>query len=185
MSLPFRAGYANRAAEGRVDAPAASLESVARWTGTWLTGLESAGVRPRTVAGQRLGLPPEGRGSVAPFGTRAVAFVVDLMLAGLLAGLTAGLVNGVADVTPLQRTIANYGAFGLVTALGLVLAGQTPGMRLTGLRVLSLKDSRPVIAPVPALLRTVVLATFVLAVVLDRDGRGLHDRVASTVVVRA
>lgn len=181
MSLPFRAGYASRAAEGRVDAPAASLDRVARWTGTWLTGLESAGVRPRTVPGQRLGLPPDGPGSVAPLGTRAVAFVVDL----LLAGLVAGLVNGVADVTPLQRTIANYAAFGLVTALGLVLAGQTPGMRLTGLRVRPLKDSRAAIAPVPALLRTVVLATFVLAVVLDRDGRGLHDRVASTIVVRA
>jgi uncharacterized RDD family membrane protein YckC len=38
---------------------------------------------------------------------------------------------------------------------------------------------------VPAALRTALLMLLIPALISDRDGRGLHDRAAGTVVVRA
>ncbi len=38
---------------------------------------------------------------------------------------------------------------------------------------------------VQALTRTVLLCLFVPAVIWDRDGRGLHDKVPNTVVIRS
>jgi len=159
---------------------------VARWTGTWLTGPASAGVQlrePGDYRGRRLGLPASGPGSVAGAGSgaRIGAFVVDVVLSALAGGLV-NLV--VASPTDLQRNLAASLAFAVLTFFSLLLVGQTPGMRLTGLRVLPLAGTRPTLGALPAALRTAVLLTFVLALVVDRDGRGLHDRAAGTVVVR-
>ena len=157
---------------------------MARWTGTWLTGLASAGVSVGDPAqrGRRLGLPAEGPGSLAPFGARAGAFIVDIVLAAL----AGGLINVfVATPTDLQRNLAGSVAFAVLTVGSLVLTAQTPGMRLAGLRVRSLRQPGPALGLVTAALRTALLMTFLLALVVDRDGRGLHDRAARTVVVRA
>ncbi|MDQ6874901.1 MAG: RDD family protein, partial [Actinomycetota bacterium] len=45
---------------------------MSRWTGSWLGGPASAGVRrePLEAPGVRLGLPPTGRGAVAGLGRR-------------------------------------------------------------------------------------------------------------------
>lgn len=153
---------------------------MARWTGAWLEALRpDAEDEPR---GRRLGLPAQGPGSVASVGARVVAFAFDLV-AGALIG---GLVNVVAvDPTPLQRTLAVNGAFAIQVVVLVALTGQSLGMRLMGLRVLRLaaRDGLPGFAA--ALVRTALLMLVVPAVVFDRDGRGLHDRAAGTVVVRA
>ncbi|MCW2751582.1 MAG: putative rane protein, partial [Aeromicrobium sp.] len=45
--------------------------------------------------------------------------------------------------------------------------------------------SRPVaIDPLRAVVRTAMLCLLVPAVIFDRDGRGLHDRLTDTAVVR-
>ena len=56
-------------------------------------------------------------------------------------------------------------------------------MRLLGLRVASLTDGRPP-GPLPTIGRTLLLMLLVPALVVDRDNRGLHDRLTGTVVVR-
>ena len=73
----------------------------------------------------------------------------------------------------------------LVYVVGLALTGQTPGMRLLRLRVVPVTDSAPSVGLVPAALRTALLMLLIPALISDRDGRGLHDRAAGTVVVRA
>ena len=60
--------------------------------------------------------------------------------------------------------------------------GQTPAMVLTGLRAVRVDGARHVGAW--ALARTFSLFFVVPALIMDRDGRGLHDRVSRTVVVR-
>ena len=158
---------------------------MARWQGTWLTGLGSAGLGQGTQGewrGQRLGLPEGGPGSVASFGAKAGAFVVDVLLAGLAGSLVNVVVTDPSDV---QRNAAGYLAFAVLYVGSLALTAQTPGMRLVGLRVLPLTGTRLALGLVPALLRTAVLATLVPALVSDRDARGLHDKAAGTVVVRA
>ena len=57
------------------------------------------------------------------------------------------------------------------------------GQRVRGLRVVRL-DGRPV-GLLRAALRTAAALLLVPALIWDRDGRGLHDKAAGTVVVRA
>jgi uncharacterized RDD family membrane protein YckC len=161
---------------------------MARWTGTWLSGLGAAGVDTTrgTPPGVRLGLPATGPGSVAPLGTRVVAFAIDAVLCGLVARLFFPVrdlerVDASASLAPLV-------VFAVVYVLGLSLTGQTPGMRLRRLRVVPADPQArpaPAIGFVPAALRTALLMLLLPAAVSDADGRGLHDRAAGVVVVQA
>ena len=63
------------------------------------------------------------------------------------------------------------------------LAGGSAGQLAYGLRVVRL-DGQP-IGLLRAALRTLLLCLLIPALIWDRDGRGLHDKAAGTVVVRA
>ena len=135
---------------------------------------------PDPAPGVRLGLPEAGPGSVSSGGRRAVAFGVDAVASGLVARLvdpvdTSGTLDLSVGLLPVAVLAAVY-------VVGLLLTGQTPAMRLLGLRVRRL-DGAP-LGLVPVALRTALLVLLVPAVISDRDGRGLHDRAAGTVVVR-
>ena len=127
--------------------------------------------RPR---GASLGLPSDGPGSLAAFGTRVGAFLLDSLAAALVAGLFT------APDLPGNWSLLS---FGLITVVSLVVAGQTPGMRLLGLR---LAHPRPGarLAVWRAVVRTALLMLLVPALLVDADGRGLHDRLTGTAVVR-
>ena len=138
---------------------------------------------PDTWPGSRLGLPREGRGAVATFSVRVIAFLADI----LASGLAGGLINAfVAHPSPAQRQGAGLGVLFLESFLLVALTGQTLGMRVTGLQVLRLKDPERVPGLVAALVRTVpLIATLGLVAFFTKDGRGLHDLAAGTVVVRS
>ena len=124
--------------------------------------------------GAALGLPADGPGSLASFGSRVGAFFVDAVAAALVAGLvTAPSLPGNWSLVP----------FGLITVGTLVAFGQTPGMRLLGLR-LAHPDTGQRLAVWRALVRTALLMLLVPALVVDSDGRGLHDRLTDTAVIR-
>ncbi|HYN28672.1 MAG TPA: RDD family protein [Dermatophilaceae bacterium] len=135
------------------------------------------GPQEQGYAGQRLGLPAAGPGSVATFGRRAVAVFVDWMLCQLIAigvlGVPIGS-GGAASFAPL-------GVFAVENLLLVSTLGTTVGHRLVGLRV---RPLRPGFFPLQVLVRTGLLCLFVPAVLSDSDGIGLHDRVAGTVIVR-
>ncbi|MBO0656687.1 RDD family protein [Streptomyces triculaminicus] len=147
--------------------------------GSWLSG-------PRAAAedmgvefghrGERLGLPKEGPGSVAPPGRRIAALVVDWALCELIA---YGFLGG-AD---LQR-VGNWAVliFFVLSLLTVGTIGCTPGKRLLGLRVISEDGARLSLPRV--LLRSLLLVLVIPAVVWDRDTRGLHDRFSRAVQVR-
>ena len=156
-----------------------------RWTGTWLSGPEvTLGElrNPDSWPGQRLGLPRDGEGSIAPFSARAFAFAVDLIAAALASGVVIGFVH---HPTGTQRQLAAYAFLALEHVVLVALAGQTLGMRLLGLKVVRLADVSRVPGLVAALLRTVPLLVSVgLTGFFTREGRGLHDVVAGCAVVR-
>lgn len=126
--------------------------------------------------GEQLGLPQEGPGSIARPGRRLGALAVDWGLCLLIAyGLITDSYNRAAQVwAPLVLFVL------IVLTVGTL--GFTPGKRLLGLRVIALDTGR--VNPLRALLRTVLLFLAVPALIWDRDGRGLHDRLAGTVEVR-
>jgi uncharacterized RDD family membrane protein YckC len=189
VSRVFRDGYASTRSAGEQGAapderavPAeASLQVVARWTGTWLSGPGASGTEDAGPPGSRLGLPPQGPGSLASTGARLVAVGVDILMGVLIGGL---VVLFLGEVSPQQRGLANNAAFALQVVVLQALTGQSMGMRLLGIRVRRLEVDGP-LGLLPALLRTALLVLLVPALIYDRDRRGLHDRAARTVVVRA
>lgn len=122
----------------------------------------------------RLGLPAAGIGSLAGFGARVAAFLVDSVAANGLAFL----------VLQSQGPGGLYvlGAFALQIWLLTAFLGASLGHLVCGLEVLRL-DHRPV-GLVRALIRTVLLCLLVPAAIWDRDGRGMHDVAAGTALVR-
>ena len=158
---------------------------MARWTGTWLSGLGAAGVRSGPQdrwRGERLGLPAAGAGSLAPTGVRLLGFALDLVAGALIGSL---LDTVVTDPTRDQVNLAGTAAVGLEMMLLIALTGQSIGMRIVGLRVVRPPELSAPPAFLPAALRTALLLLLVPALISDRDGRGLHDKAAGTAVVRA
>jgi uncharacterized RDD family membrane protein YckC len=129
--------------------------------------------------GQRLGLPADGPGSLAPLGRRAAALLIDWLISYGLAGL--GLAAGL------------YGSAFLATAvlivwllLGVVsvrLFSFTPGQYALGLRVASI-DNRLHVGTGRAAARGLLIALVIPALFTDSDGRGFQDRLTATAVVR-
>ncbi|HXA60141.1 MAG TPA: RDD family protein [Streptosporangiaceae bacterium] len=150
----------------------------ARVAGTWLGGVRTAGV-DLGYPGERLGLPKEGPGSVAPYGRRLLALFIDWLLALLITSFLLRIFGAGSA----QRTLWPVLTFGLMVWLLTGLIGLTIGKRLLGLRVARL-DGRPV-GLLWSLVRTVLLVAVVPALAWDRDYRGLHDRAAGTIVIRA
>jgi uncharacterized RDD family membrane protein YckC len=136
---------------------------------------------PQTFRGEKLGLPQTGRGSLAPTGARLLAFLVDAFASGLVAALfVRGSGGSFADRLPGSWSLI---PFAIDYVIGTLVAGRTIGMYLTGLRLV--RVSRPVaIDPLRAVVRTAMVCLLVPAVIFDRDGRGLHDRLTDTAVVR-
>jgi uncharacterized RDD family membrane protein YckC len=126
------------------------------------------------VRGASLGLPPAGPGSLASFSTRVVAYLADAVIAAVLAALFT---------VPNPPGYWSLLSFGIVYVLSLVAFGQTPGMRLLGLRLAHPREGER-LAPWRAVVRTALLMLLVPALVVDADGRGLHDRLTDTAVVR-
>ncbi|WP_345643338.1 RDD family protein [Streptomyces siamensis] len=147
--------------------------------GSWLSGpraaAEEAGV-DFGYRGQQLGLPEHGPGSIARPGRRLGALAVDWGLCLLIA---YGLLTDGYDQATGNWALLVFFALSVLT-VGTV--GFTPGKRLFGLRVVPEGGGR--LNPLRALLRSALVCVAVPALIWDRDGRGLHDRLARTVEVR-
>lgn len=127
--------------------------------------------------GKRLGLPEQGPGAMAPLGRRFGAIFVDWALCMLIAyGLFAR-----GD----QQAAGNWalGIFLVLSVLTVGTIGCTPGKRLLGIKVVAEDGGR--LGAGRVLARSVLLCLVIPALVWDRDGRGLHDRVARAVQVRS
>lgn len=150
--------------------------------GSWLEGTPGGQHDGR---GARLGLPPEGPGSLASLGRRVVALVIDWTLATLVAWVffrpaVPGFFEAISALPVWSQPLV----FAVENLLLVSTLGFTVGHRLLGLRVRRLAEPARMVGIGRALLRTVLLCLVIPAVVWDSDGRGLHDRAAGTVLVR-
>jgi len=125
--------------------------------------------------GQQFGLPEDGPGSVAGFGRRLLALIVDWVACEAIA-------------LAVFRTHAQVQLWTLVLFAAEIwlltgLTGYSLGKRLLGIRVARL-DGKPV-GLVTSLIRTVLLLLIVPPLAMDKDLRGLQDKAAGTIVIRA
>ena len=121
--------------------------------------------------GERLGLPESGPRSVGRLGRRIAAIVIDWGLSSLVSAAFFGY-DGWA-------TMAVFAATQIVFV---PLMSGSVGHLVVGLRVVPVSGGwvgvwRPI-------MRTLLICLVVPAVIWDSDQRGMHDRLAGTVLVR-
>ncbi len=139
-----------------------------------------ARVDPRTepAPGTSLGLPAAGRGSLAGFGRRFAALAIDWAACLLIVRAAArGLAYGSPGYSVLVLAVFAAEVW-VLTSFG----GASAGQRSLGLQVVRLDGAAAGV--VRAAVRTALLCLVFPALIWDREARGLHDRLAGTVLVR-
>lgn len=120
--------------------------------------------------GERLGLPESGPRSVARFGRRLGALVIDWGLSVLV------------SVAFFQYdAFATLGIFALTQIVFLTLVNGSVGHIVFRMRVVPLAGGW--IGAWRPLVRTLLLCVVIPALIWDRDQRGLHDKAAGTILV--
>lgn len=147
--------------------------------GSWLEGPGSRNPDAQPP-GVRLGLPAVGPGSVARFGRRAVAIIVDYVVCMSIATFFG---YHLTAPNPGGRGFLPLVVFLVENVLLVGTLGSTLGHRLLGLRVVRVSGGLP--GPLLGAVRSVLLCLAVPALIWDRDLRGVHDRVPGTVLVRS
>ncbi len=150
--------------------------------GSWLEGPGARTGTSSAYPGERLGLPREGAGSLGRVGRRVVGVLIDWTLCQLIARALFGVPLPFAGVATGGQSATILGLFALENLLLVGTLGSTLGHRVVGLHVRSM-DGRAA-RPLQTLVRTVLLCLFLPAMFWDRDGRGLHDKAAGTLIVR-
>lgn len=137
---------------------------------------------PETHQGQAIGLPAAGPGAVAPLGRRFLAILIDWVICQLIAmtffGMEWGRASGLTAFAPLIILFVEN--LLLVTTLG-----TTIGHKLVGVRVVTVGTQDQPPPPGRSALRALLLCLAIPAIIMDAVMRGLHDKAARTVVVRA
>jgi uncharacterized RDD family membrane protein YckC len=121
--------------------------------------------------GERLGLPREGAGSIGRLGRRVGALFLDYGAAYLISGFFA------------WDPLAILAIFAAIQLVFIPTLQGSPGHRIFGLRVVRADGAwvglwRPIV-------RTLLLIVVIPAVIWDADQRGLHDKAAGTLLLRA
>jgi uncharacterized RDD family membrane protein YckC len=155
-----------------------------RTFGSWLSGpppseagdaAEGGGEYP----GQRLGLPKTGPRSLARIVRRIGALLVDWLIAYGLAAL--GMTLGIVSMATLSTAVLIV--WFVLGAISVRLFGFTPGQLAFGLVVVP-TDGRQYVGIGRAVVRCLLIALVIPALISDSDLRGLQDRATNTAVVR-
>jgi uncharacterized RDD family membrane protein YckC len=126
---------------------------------------------PQQWAGQRLGLPESGPGSLAKLGRRALALIIDWSLSMLV---SQAFSNGDSTITLI--------VFAVSQLLLVATLGYSVGHRLLGLQVRRLDGKY--VGLWRSLIRVGLILLVIPATIWDVDNRGLQDKAAGTVLVR-
>ncbi|QGF24187.1 RDD family protein [Raineyella fluvialis] len=135
--------------------------------------------RDQDQPGASLGLPAEGRGSLATWGQRLTALVLDWAVSMLVAVLVTwgAVLTGMGP-----EKWATLIVFFLEKALLTGLMGSSLGQMVVGIGV-TRTDGRAIGFGI-AIVRTFMICILIPAVVIGPDRRSLNDMMLRTVVVR-
>lgn len=133
--------------------------------------------------GERLGLPATGPRSIARPGRRIGALAIDYFAATIIAIGFLGYDPLALPAEAGWRQFAPMTVFAVLQILFIPTAGGSPGHRMLGMRVVRFGGGwvglwRPIV-------RTLLLVVVIPAVIWDADQRGLHDKIAGTVLIRS
>lgn len=121
-------------------------------------------------AGEHLGLPEFGPGSMAPWSRRILALFIDWGIATLISMAFFG-----------GAELATLGIFVAIHIILIGLLGVTIGKRLMRIQVVR---GQRIPGPLWSTVRTLLLLLILPVILMGTDGRGAHDRAAGTVQLR-
>jgi hypothetical protein len=125
---------------------------------------------PQQWAGQRLGLPATGSGSLAKVGRRVTALFIDWGFAMLVSQAFA---KGDSTATLLIFAVEQW--------LLIATLGYSIGHRVMNLQVRRLDGKY--VGFWRSLVRVALILLIIPATIWDADNRGLHDKAAATILV--
>lgn len=129
---------------------------------------------PNKWAGERIGLPESGSGSLATMPRRIGAIVVDWGIALLISHAFFG-----------DNSWATLFIFGGMQFLLVGTVGYSFGHRLFGMQVVTLGGSKKgYVGLYKSFIRALLLCLVIPVSIWDADNRGLHDKAAGTVLIR-
>ena len=112
-------------------------------------------------------------------GRRFVALALDwLMSYAIVLALSGGLGGSSSN-----REFSVLALFFTEVLVLSALQGASAGHRMVGIRIARFSD-KGVITPKQALIRTVLLCLVITAITYDDDGRGIHERLSNTILIR-
>ena len=124
-------------------------------------------------------MPESGPGSLASMGRRLAALMIDWLISYGLAALAMAF--GVFSERMLATAVLVV--WFLLGLAAVRLFSFTPGQLALGLQVASV-DGRVPVGLGRLAVRGLLVATVIPALFTDSDGRGLHDRLTGTAVLR-
>lgn len=140
--------------------------------GGWLEGPPS----DQTYPGEQMSRPQKGPGSIARFGRRILAFILDWYLCWGLLLLVGIHQDSVFGSVVLLITVLLY----QILCVGFM--GHTLGHMLLGMQV-QRTNGQPA-GWLTALIRSFMVMLVLPVFIMDADQRGIHDRIRNTVLVR-
>lgn len=148
--------------------------------GSWLLGpkaaLEQQGI-DLGYPGKRLGLPETGAGSIARMGRRLLALSIDWLTSNLIVNAFFDFRYGSTQSGTFTLLI-----FVIQVSFFTALIGASFGQQILGVGIRAVNGTR--LGVIQCVLRTVLLALVIPALIWDRDGRGLHDKLTNAVALR-
>lgn len=133
---------------------------------------------PGRWPGEKLGLPQEGAGSLSSVARRIGGVCVDWGVSWVIAIVLSNFTDVLGDVA--TSTLIIFVILGWLTGW---IFSRTPGHAVFGMG-LARVDAEERVGWWRALVRPLLTILILPAVMVDADGRGLHDKATGTAVIR-
>lgn len=135
---------------------------------------------PGEWPGQNLGLPQTGSGRQASVSRRAGGVAIDWVICWIISGFTTMYTSALGDTATLTYLL--WIVLGIISGW---LFARTPGMAVLGIGVARIDVPGERVGFWRAAVRSLLTAFVFPAVLVDADGRGMHDRATSTTVIHS
>ena len=112
-------------------------------------------------------------------GRRLAAISVDWLACY---AIIAAISGGIGQMGP-DRSLSILALFFVEVSILTALQGASLGQKIFGMKVVRFSDGGA-ITPLQALVRTIFLVLVVTAVTYDENGRGIHERLSRTALIR-
>lgn len=127
--------------------------------------------------GERMGLPQHGVGSLASVLRRVGGVAIDWFMSIFLATIITSFTHSLGG-----RSTVTLGVFFILGVISVWLFARTPGQMILGMGVARI-DANARVGLWRAVVRTLLTCFILPPVIVDSDGRGLHDRATGTAVI--